>query len=366
MNVFREQLFYLIKCGIWQRNIEGQFNDRWEIIYELAKEQAMLGLVLDGVYSLPSSARPDTAFLLKWSAVVANIEKANKYLDAEIEKWSKLLDSKDIPYCILKGQAIAQNYPNPLRRQCGDIDLFVGEENYEKVNSLFESLGARTKEGEEMIRHCSWFIDGIEIEVHRFPAIMATPSYNRHLRKMTADFFPKKIRSISTKDSVQIKVPSLEFDACYVLVHAMHHVYDRGLGLRQPLDWLMLLYNNKDEIDGQKLVSNLRKLGLIKAAKAVIYIGVTYLGFQQQDLPIEAGEEKIAHMLLNDIFENGNFGHYSNVNQNRPKGKWSGKWYAFAQRTKRLLFLKDINAREAAWFNYYVVKNLLFKMTKGR
>ncbi len=356
----------LLRLGLWQNKPKKNQRYNWEETFKLSTEQAILGLILDGIYCLPQSVRPNSALLLHWLAIVAKIEQANKRLDAQVDKYSDFLDRSKIPYVILKGQGVAQNYPNPVRRQCGDIDLFVGEENYDYVNKLFKSLGAKTKEGEEMIRHCSWFIDGIEIEVHRYPAIMATPSYNRHLKKMTTDFFPENIDSVSTKDAIEIRVPSLEFNACYVLVHAMHHVYDRGVGLRQLLDWLMLIYNNNRHIDPVALKHNLRKLGLFKAGKAVAYIGVRYLGFKQQDLPIEAGEEKIAQILLDDIFENGNFGHYSAVNHNRPESKWAGKWYAFNQRTKRLLFLKDINPREAVWFNKYVIENLFYKLSNKR
>lgn len=34
---------------------------------------------------------------------------------------------------LLKGQGLSRYYPTPELRQCGDIDIYVGEENYEKA-----------------------------------------------------------------------------------------------------------------------------------------------------------------------------------------------------------------------------------------
>ena len=92
-------------------------------LYQSAKVQALLGITFDGMQTLPQELRPKRELYLKWCNALLQIEENNHILNQEIAKVYTLYRANQIEPVLLKGQGVAQNYRNPLHRQCGDIDL---------------------------------------------------------------------------------------------------------------------------------------------------------------------------------------------------------------------------------------------------
>ena len=49
-------------------------------------------------------------------------------------------EQNGIKTVLLKGAGVAANYPEPVLRECGDIDLYVGPEQYEKACALMREF----------------------------------------------------------------------------------------------------------------------------------------------------------------------------------------------------------------------------------
>ena len=64
---------------------------------------------------------------------------------------------------LLKGQGIATHYINPLHRQCGDIDVYIGKEGQPIANNILLRHGAEA-EGEASDKHGSYSFHGVPIE----------------------------------------------------------------------------------------------------------------------------------------------------------------------------------------------------------
>ena len=63
-------------------------------------------------------------------------------------------DKAGIEVFLLKGQAVAQFYPQPLHRVHGDIDLLVPDaQNFEKAIALMQSLTGEEGEPEDERSH---------------------------------------------------------------------------------------------------------------------------------------------------------------------------------------------------------------------
>ena len=114
---------------------------------------------------------PPKAIAQRFAIDKLNIERSHVKLNSVLNLVVEALTAQGIPHIILKGQGVAQNYPNPTSRTCGDIDLYVRIENYATaINTLHPLSNNPEKKLEETIKHASVFIQGIDIEIHKIAA----------------------------------------------------------------------------------------------------------------------------------------------------------------------------------------------------
>lgn len=116
----------------------------WTEIYDESERQSVTGLLLHGIDRLPAEQRPPQALLIQWIGVGQIIEQRNHLLDNRCKELLSNLTSAGLHPTILKGQGIAQYYPEALQklRQPGDIDVYVSD-GREKVTAYAKSLGQK-------------------------------------------------------------------------------------------------------------------------------------------------------------------------------------------------------------------------------
>lgn len=148
-----EKIFVdFIKAGIWNQEIElpGDFT-QWRNVVRLAKNQAMLGIVSNELLNRVDDSQGMTNDLrlnLK-SFKVSNIMAVNR-LNTTTVKLFKHLKDNGLKPILLKGSSLAYNYPHPELRQCGDIDVYIGEDDYVRSYHLMKQF-ATTIDSEEDI-----------------------------------------------------------------------------------------------------------------------------------------------------------------------------------------------------------------------
>ena len=136
--------FELVRVGLWadmdanldllcKQSDQGRTNDKvdWEKVYQLAVEQSVIGLVLAGIEH--SNVKPPQELLLQWIGEVQMLEHQNKAMNVFIALFIEKLRKADIYTLLVKGQGVAQCYERPLLRACGDVDLLLSANNYEKA-----------------------------------------------------------------------------------------------------------------------------------------------------------------------------------------------------------------------------------------
>jgi len=360
-------LFYLlIRLGLGQGPLEGlsMVEDdafkaldisEWKRLGELAAKQALMGVFVDGVQALSEDCRPPLPLYLSWVAAVAQVEKENERLNLRAKELVEGYHAHHIPVVLLKGQGIAQFYPNPLRRQCGDIDVYLGPEHYQEANALLAADGGE-KGAEESIKHMTFEWRGVHIENHRVMTGFAQRKHRMAFLKLLKAWFPHQI-PMRTVGTAKLPVPPVSFDAIYILKHAMEHLLCSGVGFRQLMDWLLLVSAHREELPVEPFMKQLKEVGLDKAAPAVWYIGVTYLGFVPGAWPFPM-DEALGEVLLEEILLSGNMGHFDRRMGQRPKGYWPGKWWGYRMSLARVRRIRAIMPGEADGQWRYRIKNL--------
>lgn len=352
MTQIQQQFFSLTRAGLWGIPADAALFDSttdWNLLRQLARAQSLQGVVLDGVRTLPEEKRPPRMQYLQWCATLVQMEENNRLLNRRIGEIAALYREHGVEPVLLKGQGVAQNYRIPLHRQCGDIDLYIGKKDYRRINRVLLQAGG-TEEEEETSKHVAIKWQGVLVENHRIMLQLSPWCANRFIQREIEHWYGERdFHAVEMEDAGQIMLPPLEFDAVYILAHALLHFLNEGIGLRQVCDWTCLLHANRDALDHHATAVLLKKSGLEKAARVFGAVAVRYLGLPPEELPVplKTGDEALGDWLLKDIWEGGNFGRYATNRKPRPKGYWSGKWYTFVRATRRCAELRRIAPMEA-------------------
>ncbi|MBE6286956.1 MAG: hypothetical protein E7099_02020 [Mediterranea massiliensis] len=360
MERVHRQLMQLIRAGLWGMEADATLFDgtvEWNEILNLARQQTVMGICYDGMNRLPAELRPPRPLFLQWSNAVLQMEENNHLLNREIQQIFSFYMAQGVTPLLLKGQGVAQNYANPLRRQCGDIDIYIGKEDYERANELIAAMGGELDV--ESSKHAHIHLHGVTVENHRLLTQFAAPSANRFLKSYMNGCLPGN-RTVPI-EGYQVPVLPLELDVVFVLVHLTLHFISGGIGLRQLCDWACLLHHQKAQIDAAEVCRLLEGVGLLRAARVVGSILVSHVGLPQEELPfvLEAADWEKGEWLLQDILASGNFGFYGSFRRNRPNGWLSGKWWTFSQSVRRCYEFHSLAPAEACWYPIKLISTFI-------
>ena len=314
--------FEIVKTGLFPVHGEGVmvhdflFKDAdWEKVYQLAQEQSVQGLVLQGIEELKAKGielSVPKVLLLQWIGEVQQIEQRNKEMNAFIAVLIEKLRQADIYTLLVKGQGIAQCYEKPLWRAAGDVDLYLSKENYEKAKAFLIPLAQHIDAEDNYKLHQGLTIDGWIVELHGTMHTYISRRINRVNDDVHRDiFFNSNVRSWND-NGVLVFLPSANNDAIIVFNHFINHFYGEGVGLRQICDWCRLLWTYKDSLNYELLEQRIKRAGLMSEWKAFAAFAVDYLGMPEEAMPFYENElswHRKAEKICKLVIETGNFGH---------------------------------------------------------
>ena len=219
----------------------------WRQLYNFASRQALLGFCFDGIERLTKEFSEELKqnpmgrdLLMTWMGAAQQIRRQNMKVNAVAGKLFSMLREDGLRCCILKGQGNALMYPNPYSRTSGDIDVWVNasrEDITDYAKTHFE-IGDDIR-----FHHLETSFDGVPVELHFFPGIMNNPIYNARLQKWfkrNADLQCSNV--VSLPDGIgEIAIPTTAFNVVYQLTHLYHHFFDEGIGMRQIIDYLLVV-----------------------------------------------------------------------------------------------------------------------------
>lgn len=306
----RDFFFELLKCGLWSRpssSFDGQVN--WHQMKEMAKMQSVTGILFDGIQQLTKTQRPPTEILLDWFGQTLHIESANIKHNKALASLVSYLRDEGVESRLLKGQGCASYYPNPLHRQCGDIDLFVGKEQYGRALQVIENKGIHIEKDGVKDTHFIW--GDIPVELHWMEEYFYSRRMNGHLQQI----FRKeewKHPKVIMLEGVSVAMMSPTQNAFHVFVHLWHHFLQVSIGLRQICDWMLILKRDENSIDWADIYEYVRKMDAERAWCAFYGLTVKYLGLELTNVPewMQKWSERDVDEIVKDVLKQGNFGQY--------------------------------------------------------
>lgn len=279
----------------------------WQRLLEFSKRQAIVGVCDPTRFD---AARPDAEVLFEWIGLVEQLKELNDHLNKQTAELVDNLRSAGFRCCILKGQGNATMYPDAGLRTPGDIDVWV-EAKKEDLQKFTKDLFPDAKESFKHIKY-PMFSD-TAVDLHYTPLKMYHPVYNKRLQKWIQDKKDEQMTHLVrlTGTETDIAIPTAIFNAVYQLGHILIHIEDKGIGLRQMIDFFYVLkqLGSLSETEKIKIVDTWRRLGMRKLAGAVMWVEHKLLGLTEEYLLVSCNE-KTGRLLAEDILKGGNFGRY--------------------------------------------------------
>ncbi|MFA4046230.1 nucleotidyltransferase family protein [Prevotella sp. PCHR] len=322
--------------------------EEWSDIYEMSLKQTIAGVMFSGVERLSEQQRPPREIILKWFSLVSRIEARNRRVNEVAVNVSRRLCRDGFRNVILKGQGVAAFYPQPLRRQSGDIDILL-EGNRKDVIAYVRRF---TPDVEALYHHIQFpVIADVEIEVHFIPSFCINPFTDRCLQR----FFTEEAsfdNHINLPGKVgEIAIPTERLNRIFLLRHTFGHFLSEGVGLRQITDYYYLLNNSKSKV-GVEEQQLLKRLGMYKFAGALMYV-LHHIFRLEPERMIVPMNEKEGKFLLQEVMQTGNFGHEDTRIQGHKANSHIGR---FLQRQCFYMRMLRHYPGEVVWMPYFDIK----------
>ena len=282
----------------------------WHDLLAFAKKQTLVGVCWRGVSTLGglTTNKPTDDDVLEWMAVVKKVNDQNRVMFERVGFVSRTFASEGFRSCILKGQGNALMYPDPMMRQSGDIDIWL-EGRDTDIIAYVRNLCPKAKA-------CYHHIDfdrvkNATVEVHYRPSFMNNLINNARLQKYFAEVAPmqfeNKTKNLDGMGDFCIPTPS--FNRIFQMAHISNHFFQEGIGLRQLVDYFYLLRQGFSEEERQHDVKVLKRCGLYRITRAVMYVAQTVFGLEDRYL-LAPPDRRLGRQLLREVIEAGNFGQH--------------------------------------------------------
>lgn len=302
--LFRELLRITIgKANVFNSNITD--ND-WRLLYAEAQKQSLVGVCFSGIERLPKEQLPYEDILYEWYGAVRYIEHKNKQQHEKIQKITQSLAEMGIRSCLLKGLGTAALYPRPLRRQSGDIDLWINcdrdtAKNFAQKEWEIDHIDVKNMVAKDSLGLC--------IEFHFIPSWFYNPFVERKFRKWYKQLQDLQLSNMNNEG---FNVPTIGFNLVYSMVHIYKHLFDEGIGLRQIMDYYYILLHSTSA-EREEAFMTLQELGMARFVASVMYVLVDSFEMDEQYL-LCSMDAKRGRKLERDIYRGGNFGYYDERN----------------------------------------------------
>ena len=317
-------LLTVVRAALWGEDLKGGLmpTDCFQHLMHEAKRQTVVGLFVQALSEERYQIRLAKSDAINAFVYQNKIRSLNLKVNAVLAELCCLLRAHSIDFIVVKGQLLAQFYPQPLMRQAGDIDFYCDETNFEKARKLIgEAWNVTFHDDDEDDReqHIGFEYKGILFELHFCLLSFISPRVQRCFDEMVSHSAPYMIKV------GDVLVPTLSpvENVIFTFLHLYHHFIELGVGLRQICDMALMLHQYRDVLNSDEgkaqLTYWLKQLGFYRAFHAFGAVCVDVLGLPVSEYPFELTKRarSYEHAILEVVFKRGNFGMHGRKNSVR-------------------------------------------------
>jgi len=300
-----EALLKLIRLGSGHSDVLENEIIEWPAIKVFADKQGLTAIILDGLESLPEELRPPKLLLLNWIGEVMQSYEA-RYTEYEkaISSLARFYNQHGYKMMLLKGYACSLDWPKPIHRPCGDIDIWQFGEQKEADTALaawFKSLKVQEFKIDKSHHHHTVFTWGdFMVENHYDFINVYHHKSNVELEEIFKELGKDDSLFVELKGE-KVYLPSPNLHALFLLKHTMNDFTSFSMTLRQVLDWGFFVEKHTKEVNWEWLIEVLKKFHMIEFYNTINAICVGDLGFDAKIFPSVQFRPDVKDKVLNDI-----------------------------------------------------------------
>ena len=276
----------LVRSGLYERPLSADNlslarrtkPEEWQAFLDAARRQAVLGMLYQALFLLPSEIKPPERFVTELMSDTIRAVRRYYELSSVTESLTNRLLSAGLSPLVMKGTSVASFYQHPEFRIFGDIDLYLPPDEIHRAHALLEER--RTSPDGSLLGR----VKGIDIDLH-----------DRYFDLHCA---ARKLPAIGTPEATLLMLSA----------HILKHAIGPGVGLRQLCDMAMAWKALGEKVDRKSFLHLFRKTGTYRWNRLLF-------SFLEKELDVTDNpfEEKSVSPapLLKIVYEGGNFGHYA-------------------------------------------------------
>lgn len=248
-------------------------------------------LVYNELLKQPDVLTPEQAMQMK-QVCMQNMMLQSQW-EQVIAKCFGALNEGGVHAVLMKGFAYARMYPLPYLRAWGDLDVWVGPEQYHKacgiLREAFPEAKHHDEEWDELKHYCFVFPNGMAIELHRVSMDFLSKKDQAYWCKLEAE---ASQRAACIMQSAKCEVPVFEpkFDVLFCFMHSWEHFTGTGIPLKQVCDMALLVQSAKCQVKSEELEAyletHLKALGMLEVWQAYGYMVCKAMGLDVAEWPL--------------------------------------------------------------------------------
>ncbi len=277
MDKITELMLQLLRCSLnkQQPQLSPISLDEWEKLYWLCRKHGVVTMVYDAIEMLPAEQRPQGDIALSWEL---SAERTRYHFAHQAQVLSTIRQKAEeagISLILIKGMSLAQLYPRPDSRPCGDIDIYFPN-NYQKGNQILGNPDAPL-DG----KHSEIVFEGVNVENHLHFLDL------NYLSQHRAEKYIIKSLKDATPEGFLPPMGNL----VYLLMHTVCHLTAKvKLPLRNVLDWGIFLKSHQEQLDPEECHKVMRYIHMNDAFNMLTLVAGEFIG---ADLSRYTDKEKI-------------------------------------------------------------------------
>ena len=356
-----EQLIALLRLGINTSSIDKENlsdfimlpADKWSSLGDMARNQGVLGFVLDGIERLEETPYGPTRELskqqkLEWIGQVMQIEQGNRRQIEVMNDLAQKWIDEGCKVMLMKGQANGLLYPNPFHRSPGDIDCYLFE-NYQLGNDIAKKTGAVVDEG--WYKHSQISYKGELFENHLYFVHTREGKRSKRLQKELEKML--HVTEWRTFPESEILQPPVQWNAMFLTYHACAHFLSEGLRLKQILDWAMFLKKEQNNVDWKSFYEYCDRYHFRRFADAMTAMCVDCLGVKIENTDITTESPYMEKIMRSTLYDDDYI-------YNSGETIWKSRWHVIRSLFKYKWRYDDIYQESVLKQLWWYVSGYLF------
>lgn len=302
---------------------------------------------------------------------------------------------------LMKGFSYARLYPMPYLRSWGDLDVWVGPEQYHKacgiLREAFPEAKHHDEEWDELKHYCFVFPNGMAIELHRVSMDFLSARDQAYWCRLEAEA-SQLTYAVSQLTNEQLTCPADEqrgeyfievggvrvpvfepkYDLLFCFMHSWEHFCGTGIPLKQVCDMALLIHYARGLMDDWSGVEKYLEMHLTRLRMLDVWRSYGYLACRAMGLPPESWplgvDSKYGERLYRQVMAEGqcrkkDYGEAADRYEARDKARrmniLARKWLTLTQRFEKARFMYRFAPRYARYILVEEIKKGIRRTIHG-